>query len=72
MRFKRIILAAVAAGTLLAVAVPAASAAPHVKQDTPACGTTCISLFPAELGSNVTLNAFVPGDNGSAARSARR
>ena len=61
---KRFTIALAAAGALLALSTTAASAAPHVKKDTVACSTNCISLFPAELGSNVTLNAFVPGDTG--------
>src|ERR1700722_2461183 len=41
-----------------------ASAATHAKKDTVACGSNCISLFSDQLGSSVTMNAFVPGDTG--------
>ncbi len=55
--------AAVVAGSL-SLSVGAANAATHVKKDTVACGSDCISIFSAMLGSNTTLNAFVPGDTG--------
>ena len=41
-----------------------ASAATHGKKDTVACGSNCVSLFSDQLGSGVTMNAFVPGDTG--------
>ena len=56
--------AAVAAGSL-SLSVGAANAATHVKKDTVACGANCISLFSAQLGSDVTMNAYVPGDTGA-------
>ena len=49
----------------LSLAAGTANAVSHVKKDTVACGSNCISLFSDTLGSSTTLNAFVPGDTGT-------
>jgi hypothetical protein len=54
--------AVITAGLSLSAGV--ASAATHSKKDTVACGSTCISLFSDQLGSSVTMNAYVSGDTG--------
>jgi hypothetical protein len=45
-----------------------ASAATHSKKDTIACGANCISIFSDQLGSSVTMNAYVYGDYGVGGR----
>lgn len=45
-----------------------ASAATHHPKDTVACGSNCVSIFSDQLGSSVTMNAFVPGDTGVGGR----
>jgi len=45
-----------------------ASAATHAKKDTVACGANCVSIFSDQLGSSVTMNAFINGDNGNGGR----
>lgn len=67
-RFTRAFYAVSAAAVVassLSLSVGTASAVTHVKKDTVACGHLCISVFSAQLGSNVTMNAFVPGDTGT-------
>src|SRR5260370_17259514 len=48
----------------LGIGAGAASAATHGKKDTVACGANCVSFFSDQLGSSVTMNAYVPGDTG--------
>jgi hypothetical protein len=70
-RFSRALYAVAAAAVVagsLSLSAGVASAAPHINKGTVACGGACINLFAAQLGSNVTLNAFVPGDTGTGGR----
>lgn len=62
--FKRIAWALVTAGALIAAGSTAASAHTVTHRDTPACNSTCVSLFGADLGPSVDLNAYVKGDDG--------
>jgi hypothetical protein len=67
-RFTRAFYAVSAAAVVassLGLSVGTASAVTHVKKDTVACGSSCVSLFSAQLGSSTTLNAYVPGDTGA-------
>jgi hypothetical protein len=53
-RFTRAFYAASAAAVVastLSLSIGTASAVTHVKKDTVACGSLCISLFNAQLGS---------------------
>jgi hypothetical protein len=52
----------------LGLTAGAATAATHGKKDTVACGANCVSLFSDQLGSSVTMNAFIPGDSGVGGR----
>ncbi|HVB42979.1 MAG TPA: hypothetical protein VNF47_09780 [Streptosporangiaceae bacterium] len=73
-RFTRAFYAISAATVITAgigLGIGTASAATHVKhanKDTIACGPACWSVFSDQLGSSVTLNAFVPGDTGVGGR----
>ena len=67
-RFTRAIYAVSAAALVsasLSLGAGAATAATTSHNGTVACGDACINLFSARLGSNVTLNAYVPGDTGA-------
>lgn len=67
-RFTRAIYAVSAAAlvsTSLSLGAGAASAATTSHNGTIACGPFCFNLFSARLGSNVTSNAYVPGDTGA-------
>ena len=57
--------AAAVAASGLCLSTGTASADTHVKKDTVACGSLCVSLFSAQLGSQQTLNAFIKGDTGT-------
>ncbi|HYS33711.1 MAG TPA: hypothetical protein VEM58_15755 [Streptosporangiaceae bacterium] len=57
--------AAAVAASGLGLSTGTASADTHVKKDTVACGSLCVSLFSAQLGSQQTLNAFIKGDTGT-------
>src|SRR6266567_1115320 len=57
--------AAAVAASGLGLSTGTASADTHVKKDTVACGSLCVSLFSAQLGSQTTLNAFIKGDTGT-------
>jgi hypothetical protein len=66
-RFSRAFFAASASAVVMAgvgLGAGTASAVTHVKKDTVACGSSCDSLFSDELGSGLTMNAYVPGDTG--------
>ncbi len=66
-RFTRAIYAASAvavAASSLALSASAADAASHAPRGTAACGFSCVNFFSQQLGSNTSLNAFVPGDTG--------
>jgi hypothetical protein len=52
----------------LGLSAGVASAATHAKKDTVACGSNCVSLFSDQLGSSVTMNAFIAGDTGVGGR----
>lgn len=70
-RFTRAFYAVSAAAVItagLGLSAGVASAGTHGKKDTIACGSNCISLFSDQLGSSVTMNAFVPGDTGVGGR----
>ena len=67
-RFTRAIYAVSAAALVsasLSLGAGAATAATTSHNGTVACGYSCMNLFSARLGSNVTLNAYVPGDTGA-------
>jgi hypothetical protein len=70
-RFTRAIYAVSAAALVtasLSLGAGAATAATTSHNGTVACGDACINVFSARLGSNVTLNAYVPGDTGAGGR----
>jgi hypothetical protein len=52
----------------LGLTAGAATAATHGKKDTVACGSNCVSIFSDQLGSSVTMNAYIPGDTGIGGR----
>ena len=67
-RFTRAIYAVSAAALVtasLSLGAGAATAATTSHNGTVACGTSCFNLFSARLGSNITNNAYVPGDTGA-------
>ncbi|MDA8322177.1 MAG: hypothetical protein M0030_20535 [Actinomycetota bacterium] len=67
-RFTRAFYAVSAAAAItasLSLGAGAASAATTSHNGTVACGGACINVFSTRLGSNVTLNAYVPGDTGA-------
>jgi hypothetical protein len=67
MRFTKAFYAVSAAAVItasLGVSAGVASAATHGKKDTVACGSDCVSIFSDQLGSSVTMNAFISGDTG--------
>jgi hypothetical protein len=67
-RFTRACLALSAAAVATAsigLSAGTASAATHAKRGTVACGFACINVYSDVLGSSVTINAYVPGDNGT-------
>lgn len=70
-RFTRAFYAVSAAAVItasLGLSAGVASAGTHGKKDTIACGSNCVSLFSDQLGSGVTMNAFVAGDTGVGGR----
>ncbi len=70
-RFTRALYAVSAAAAItasLSLGASAANAAPAGNKGTVACGGSCIDVFSARLGSNVTNNAYVPGDTGAGGR----
>ena len=70
-RFTRALYAASAAAVVagsLTLTAGSATGATHAKTGTVACGRACVNIFAAQFGSNVTMNAFVPGDTGAGGR----
>jgi hypothetical protein len=66
-RFTKALYAVSAAAVITAsfgASAGVASAATHGKKDTVACGSNCVSIFSDQLGSSVTMNAYVNGDTG--------
>jgi hypothetical protein len=66
-RFTKALYAVSAAAVITAsfgASAGVASAATHGKKDTVACGSNCVSIFSDQLGSSVTMNAFINGDTG--------
>ncbi|MHB1594952.1 MAG: hypothetical protein ACYCO9_08250 [Streptosporangiaceae bacterium] len=72
--------AAAASAAVLVLTVPpamAADAAPagvaaRAVPGTIACAGACFSLYSRQLGPGVTMNAFIPGDNGLGGRVGRK
>jgi hypothetical protein len=70
-RFTRALYAVSAAAVMtagLSLSAGVASAATHGKKDTVACGSNCVSIFSDQLGSSITMNAYVAGDTGVGGR----
>jgi hypothetical protein len=70
-RFTKAFYAVSAAAVItvgLGLSAGVASAATHSKKDTVACGANCVSIFSDQLGSSVTMNAYVNGDTGVGGR----
>jgi hypothetical protein len=70
-RFTRALYAVSAAAVMtagLSLSAGVASAATHGKKDTVACGSNCVSIFSDQLGSSLTMNAYVAGDTGVGGR----
>jgi len=74
-RFTKALYAVSAAAMItagLGLSAGTAGAATHAKKDTIACGSLCISIFSDQLGSGVTMNAYVPGDTGVGGRTGQK